>query len=85
MDLVDIRWGGVGSIGLAQDKENWRAFVNTVMNHRVLNMAGKLPSGYTTSGLFSGAQLHRVGTRNLATHSIESQLTTIPYAPSIIT
>jgi hypothetical protein len=35
MDLVEIGWGGVDWIGLAQDKENWRDLVNAVMNRRV--------------------------------------------------
>jgi hypothetical protein len=35
MDLLQIRWGGVGWIGLAQDRDKWRALVNAVMNFRV--------------------------------------------------
>jgi hypothetical protein len=35
MDLLEIGWGGVDWIGLAQDKEKWRALVNAVMNLRV--------------------------------------------------
>jgi hypothetical protein len=35
MDLVEIGWGGVNWVDLAQDKEKWRAFVNAVMNLRV--------------------------------------------------
>jgi hypothetical protein len=34
-DLGEIGWGGVDWIGLAQDKDNWRALVNAVMNLRV--------------------------------------------------
>jgi hypothetical protein len=34
MKHVKIGWGGVDWIVLAQDKENWRALVNVVMNHR---------------------------------------------------
>jgi hypothetical protein len=34
MDLLDIGWGGVDWIGLAQDRDKWRALVNTVMNLR---------------------------------------------------
>jgi hypothetical protein len=30
MDLLDIGWGGVGWIGLAQDRDKWRALVNAV-------------------------------------------------------
>jgi hypothetical protein len=32
MDLLEIGWAGVDWIGLAQDRDNWRAFVNAVMN-----------------------------------------------------
>jgi hypothetical protein len=36
IDLGEIGWGGVGWIGLAQDRNMWRALVNSVLNHRVL-------------------------------------------------
>jgi hypothetical protein len=32
MDLLEIGWGDVGLIGLAQDRDKWRALVNAVMN-----------------------------------------------------
>jgi hypothetical protein len=35
---IDVRergWDGVGWIDLAQDRDQWRALVNTVMNRRV--------------------------------------------------
>jgi hypothetical protein len=32
MDLLEIGWGGVTWIGLAQDWDKWRALVNEVMN-----------------------------------------------------
>jgi hypothetical protein len=35
MDLRDIGWGGMVWIDLAQDWNQWRALVNTVMNRRV--------------------------------------------------
>jgi hypothetical protein len=35
MHLLEIGWGGVDWIGLAQDRDKWRALVNSVMNHRV--------------------------------------------------
>jgi hypothetical protein len=35
IDLLEIGWGGVDWIGLAQDRDKWRALVNTVMNLRV--------------------------------------------------
>jgi hypothetical protein len=30
-DLVEIEWGDVDWIGVTQDKENWKALVNAVM------------------------------------------------------
>jgi hypothetical protein len=35
MDFRDIGWGGMDWIYLAQDRDRWRALVNTVMNLRV--------------------------------------------------
>jgi hypothetical protein len=35
MDHGEIRWDGVDWIGLAQDRDKWRALVNAVMNLRV--------------------------------------------------
>jgi hypothetical protein len=35
IDLLEIDWGGVAWIGLAQDRDKWRALVNAVMNLRV--------------------------------------------------
>jgi hypothetical protein len=35
MDVREIGWGGLAWIGLAQDRDKWKALVNAVMNHRV--------------------------------------------------
>jgi hypothetical protein len=35
MNLREIGWGGMGWIYLAQDRDQWRAPVNTIMNLRV--------------------------------------------------
>jgi hypothetical protein len=35
MGLLEIGWGGVDWIGLAQDRDKWRALVNAVMNLQV--------------------------------------------------
>jgi hypothetical protein len=35
MDLGDIGWSGVDLIGLAEDRNKWRALANAVMNLRV--------------------------------------------------
>jgi hypothetical protein len=35
MDLREIKWNGVDWIVLAQDRNRWRALVNSVLNLRV--------------------------------------------------
>jgi hypothetical protein len=45
MDLREIGWGGIDCIHLAQDSDQWRALVNTVMNLRIPYNIGKFLSG----------------------------------------
>jgi hypothetical protein len=35
MDLREIGWEGVDLIDMAQDRDQWRALVNTVLNLRI--------------------------------------------------
>jgi hypothetical protein len=35
MDLGEVGWGDVDWIGLAKDRDRWRALVNSVLNLRV--------------------------------------------------
>jgi hypothetical protein len=35
MDLGEVEWGGVDWTGLAQDRNKWRALVNSVLNLKV--------------------------------------------------
>jgi hypothetical protein len=42
MDLVVVGWGDVDWIGLAQDRDRWRALVNSVLN---LMVVGAKPRG----------------------------------------
>jgi hypothetical protein len=35
IDLGEVGWGDVDWIGLAQDRNRWRALVNSVLNLRV--------------------------------------------------
>jgi hypothetical protein len=50
IDLREIGWGCVEWIDLAQDRDQWRALVNTVMNFWVPQNAGKFLSGCTIGG-----------------------------------
>jgi hypothetical protein len=60
MDLVEVGWGDVDWIGLAQDRDRWRTLVNSVLNLQVPLSTGKLLSVQTTRHLSSSAQLHVV-------------------------
>jgi hypothetical protein len=42
MDLAEVGRGDVDWIGLAQDRDRWRALVNSVLNLLVPQNAGKL-------------------------------------------
>jgi hypothetical protein len=79
MDLGEVGWGDVNWIGLAQDRNRWRAVVNSVLNLLVLWNAGKLSSGLTSSGLSSSVQLHRVIFLPLSVASCCASIQLVPY------
>jgi hypothetical protein len=60
IDLVEVGWGDVDWIGLDQDRDRWGALVNSVLNLRVPENAGKVSSVHATRDLSSSAQLHGV-------------------------
>jgi hypothetical protein len=60
MDLWEIGWGGLDWIDLAQERDQWRAVVNTILNLRVPQGVGKFLSSCTTGGFSRRAQLHKV-------------------------
>jgi hypothetical protein len=58
IDLREIGWEGMDWIDLAQDRDQWRALMNRVMN---LGMnAGKFLSSFTIGGFSRRAQLDEV-------------------------
>jgi hypothetical protein len=60
IDLREIGWGGMDWIDLAQDRDQWRAVVNTVMNFQFPYNFGKFLSSCVTGGLSRRAQLHGI-------------------------
>jgi hypothetical protein len=56
----EVGWGDVDWIGLAKDRNRWRALVNSVLNLRVPWNAGKLLRFLTSSGHSSSSQLHKL-------------------------
>jgi hypothetical protein len=50
VDLREIDWGGMDWIDLAQDRDQWRALVNTVMNLGAPKNVGKFLSDCATGG-----------------------------------
>jgi hypothetical protein len=57
MNLREIGWDGVDWINMAQDTDQSRALVNTVLKLRVPYNAGKFLSACTISGSSRRAQL----------------------------
>jgi hypothetical protein len=60
MVLRDTGWVGMVWIDLAQNWDQWRALVNTVMNLRVPQNVGKFVSSCTTGVFSRRAHLHGV-------------------------
>jgi hypothetical protein len=58
MDLRETGWDVMDWIDLAQDRDQWRALVNTVMNLWVPLNAGKFLSSCTIGGFSRKDQLH---------------------------
>jgi hypothetical protein len=55
-------------IDLTEDRDQWRALVNTVMKLWVSQIAGKFLSSCTTGGFSRRAQLYEVSNRTPAIH-----------------
>jgi hypothetical protein len=59
--LYLLEKSGVDWIDLAQDRDQWKVLVNTVMILRVSKKAGTFLSSCTMGGFSRRAQLHEVG------------------------
>jgi hypothetical protein len=57
--LREIGWDEVDWIDMTQDRDQWRAPVNTVLNLRVPQNAGKFLRGCTIGGSSRRAQLRK--------------------------
>jgi hypothetical protein len=66
MDLGEIEWDGMDWIHLAQDRDQWRALMNTVMNLRVPYKVCKFLSSCTTGGFSRMAELYEVSSLNFS-------------------
>jgi hypothetical protein len=60
LDLREIGWGGMDWIDLAQDRNQWRALVNTVMNLLIQQNTANFLSGCVTGDFSRMTQLHGV-------------------------
>jgi hypothetical protein len=61
LDFRNTVWGGMDWIDLAQNRDQWRTLVDTVMNLRVPKIAGKFLNHCTIGDLSRRAQLREVG------------------------
>jgi hypothetical protein len=61
MEIREREWGTVDWIDLAEDRHQWRALVNTVMNLQVPYNVGKFLSSCATGSFSRRAQFHGVG------------------------
>jgi hypothetical protein len=75
MVLREIRWVGMDWIDMAQDRDQWMALVNTIMNRRFPKNVGNFLSSCTPSVFSRRSQLHGV---TLVSHVWALQMVSSP-------
>jgi hypothetical protein len=60
MNIRERGWGGMDWIDMAQDRDQWRALVSTVMKLRVPKNAVRFLSSLTIGSFSRRSQLHEV-------------------------
>jgi hypothetical protein len=60
MDLREVGWDGVDWIDTAQDRDQWRALVNTVLNLRVPRNTGGFLRGCTIDSSSRRAHIRKL-------------------------
>jgi hypothetical protein len=78
MDLREIKWSCMNWIDLAQDRDQWRTLVNTIMNLRVPLNVGKFLSSCTTGGFSRKAHPHGVALQEYTWYSFLSAAESTP-------
>jgi hypothetical protein len=59
-DFTEVGRKGMGCINLAQDRDKWRAIVNTLMTFRVPQNAGNFFTGWGTISFSRWTSFHAV-------------------------
>jgi hypothetical protein len=83
MDLRDVGWGSIDWFDLVQDRDRWRALVNTVMNFRVPSNAGNFLSSWGRFS-FSGRSLEHHTKEGSLGESLKVLLPPLHTKPGVI-
>jgi hypothetical protein len=70
MDFRKIGWDGMDWIDLTQDRDQWMALVNAVMNLRGSKNVGKFLNDCTIGSFARWAQLHEWVSDNICTFGV---------------
>jgi hypothetical protein len=74
MNLKFTEWGGVHLSHLAQDRNHWRALVNTVTNLRDAQNAGNFFTSLAIADFSSSIQVHGVSYEHIPANEMPTQM-----------